>query len=165
MTNSLRGVNPANGIVIYYNLPELAKDQHIELTITDATGKPVNRFSSKKNEDFQKYDGGPSAPPTLSKDKGLNRFVWNMRYAGMPGIPTAYIEGSYRGHKAIPGQYKLTLAITAVPSSAAEAKEGNPKRERGKETTNKPAPTAFDPITTTAEILANPHTPPTTAAN
>ena len=29
----------------------------------------------------------------------------------MPGIPTAYIEASYRGHKATPGKYKLTLEV------------------------------------------------------
>ena len=29
----------------------------------------------------------------------------------MPGIPTAYIEGSYRRHKAIPGKYTATLTV------------------------------------------------------
>ena len=110
-THPLRGVNPANGIVIYYNLPSLKDDQHIELTITDAKNRPVNRFVSTTDEDFRKYDGGPSPAPTLSKKAGLNRFVWDMRYVGMPGIPTAYIEASYRGHKAIPGRYQLTLRL------------------------------------------------------
>ena len=197
-SNSLRGVNPANGIVIYYNLPELTNDQHIELQITDpsADGKVVNTFTSKKADDFKKYDGGPSAPPTLSKDKGLNRFVWNMRYQGMPGIPTAYIEGSYRGHKAIPGQYKLTLKITDAPPKTDAAKEDagvagvgarnernpgtstnpNPKRKRGDDQDNnnptepsstssvQPQPPAFEPVTTTAEILANPLYPTTEKA-
>mgnify|MGYP000663406990 CR=1 FL=1 len=45
----------------------------------------------------------------FSPKKGMNRFVWDMRYPTMPGIPTAYIEGSYRGHKVIPGTYSLTL--------------------------------------------------------
>ena len=189
-TNPLRGVNPANGIVIYYNLPKLTKDQHIELQITDTTDEAnlINSFTSKKDEDFQKYDGGPSAPPTLSKDKGLNRFVWNMRYAGMPGIPKAYIEGSYRGHKAIPGKYNLTLKITTAPAKkeprvagvgarnernpGTSAKE-NPKRNQEKDTPEKgttgasptssvqPSPPTFKPITTTAEILANPLYPTT----
>ena len=105
----LTGVNPANGIVVYYNLPELKEDQHIEIQIHDAKGNMVNQFTSKKNKQFKRYAGGPSPEPVLSKKKGLNRFVWDMRFAGMPGIPTAYIEGSYRGHKAIPGVYSVKL--------------------------------------------------------
>ena len=105
----LTGVNPANGIVIYYNLPELEEEQHIELEILDQNGKLLNRFSSKKNETFKRYPGGPSPAPVLSKETGMNRFVWNMRYTGMPGIPTAYLEGSYSGHKAIPGPYQVKL--------------------------------------------------------
>ena len=34
-----------------------------------------------------------------------------MRYQTMPGIPVAYIEASYRGHKAIPGDYELKLKL------------------------------------------------------
>lgn len=123
----LQGVNPANGVVIYYNLPRLDKDQHVELLITDAAGNPVNRFRSQKDENFQKYAGGPSAPPVLSKDEGLNRFVWNMRHAGMPGIPQAYIEASYRGHKAIPGQYQLTLKLADRTREAAAKILSNPR--------------------------------------
>jgi photosystem II stability/assembly factor-like uncharacterized protein len=107
--NKFRGVNPANGIVLYYQLPELKKEEDITLDIADADGKPVRSFSSKKDSSFKKWDGGPSAEPTLSKSKGLNRFVWNMRYATIPGVPNVYIEGSYEGHKAVPGKYKFTL--------------------------------------------------------
>jgi photosystem II stability/assembly factor-like uncharacterized protein len=108
-SHPMRGVNPANGIVVYYNLPKLEKDQHIHLEIRDSNDELVNEFSSKKDEAFQKYDGGPSAATLISKDEGMNRFVWNMRYNTMPGIPTAYIEGSYRRHKVIPGTYKAIL--------------------------------------------------------
>ena len=107
--SSLQGVNPANGVVIYYNLPEIPEEEHIEIQITDANGKSVNGYSSKADKSFKRYPGGPSPASKLPKKKGLNRFVWNMRYQTMPGIPTAYIEGSYRGHKAIPGTYTLTL--------------------------------------------------------
>lgn len=110
-THPLRGVNPANGIVVYYNLPKLPEDQHVELQITDASGQLVNRYTSKKDEDYTKYDGGPPAQPRLSRDQSLNRFVWDMRYPIMPGIPRAYIEGSYRGHKASPGRYQLRLTV------------------------------------------------------
>jgi photosystem II stability/assembly factor-like uncharacterized protein len=116
-----RGVNPANGIVIYYRLPELEKTDDITLEIADASGKPVRAFSSKKDADFKKWDGGPSADPVPPKSKGLNRFVWDMRYPTIPGVPGVYIEGSYRGHKAIPGTYRFTLKVgDKTTSSNAE---------------------------------------------
>jgi photosystem II stability/assembly factor-like uncharacterized protein len=106
-----RGVNPANGIALYYRLPELAKADDITLEITDAAGKPVRAFTSKKVPDFKKWDGGPSAEPVLPKSKGLNRFVWDMRYPTMPGVPGVFIEASYGGHKAIPGKYRFALKV------------------------------------------------------
>jgi hypothetical protein len=111
-TNRFRGVNPASGIVVYYNLPELKKDDQITLEIKDSDGNLVREFLSKEK--------------ALTKNKGLNRFVWDMRYADMPKIPDVYIEASFSGHKAIPGKYTATL------------KFGDQK------------------VSTTAEILANP---------
>jgi len=106
-----RGVNPANGITLYYRLPELEKTDEVTLEIADASGNPVRTFLSKKNEDFKKWDGGPSADPVLPASKGLNRFVWDMRYPTITGVPGVFIEGSYRGHKAIPGKYRFTLKV------------------------------------------------------
>ncbi len=106
--NRARGVNPANGIVLYYHLPELKKTDEITLEVADADGKVVRTFSSKK-ADFKKWDGGPGAEPTLDKSAGLNRFVWDMRHPTMPGVPGVYIEAGYDGHKAIPGKYRFTL--------------------------------------------------------
>lgn len=110
-SNPLQGVNPANGIVVYYNLPKLAKNQQVKLVVQDAAGEVVNTFSSEKDKTFKSYEGGPPSPTVLPKQEGLNRFVWDMRYPNMPGIPEAYIEASYRGHKAVPGTYQFLLSI------------------------------------------------------
>ncbi len=104
-----RGVNPANGIVLYYRLPELQKTDEVTIEVTDATGTLVRAFSSKKDESFKKWDGGPGAEPVVPAAKGLNRFVWDMRYPTIPGVPAVYIEASYRGHKARPGTYRFRL--------------------------------------------------------
>ena len=106
---SFKGVNPASGMVIYYNLPKLDKEEVVTLEILDARGDLVNRFSSEEDSTHVKYEGGPSKKKVITKNKGLNRFVWNLRYEMLPGIPKAYIEGSYSGHKAIPGAYRLRL--------------------------------------------------------
>jgi hypothetical protein len=124
--NTFRGVNPATGVVVYYQLPELKKDDEITMEIKDSAGNVVRNFSSKADEKFIRYDSGPRPNPTLPKAKGLNRFVWDMRYASMVGVPNVRIEGGFGAHKAIPGKYSITVK---TPSQT---------------------------LTTEAEILANP---------
>jgi len=103
-----RGINPANGIVIYYTLPKDSSE--ITLDIKDANGKVVRTLSSKPDESFKRYDGGPRAEPTLPNKKGLNRFVWDMRAEPMNGVQNVYIESSYSGHKVHPGKYILSMS-------------------------------------------------------
>jgi photosystem II stability/assembly factor-like uncharacterized protein len=109
--NALRGVNPATGVVVYYQLPELKKTDEISMEIKDAAGNIVRSFSSKADEKYTKYDGAPKPEPLLPKAKGLNRFVWDMRYSTMPGVPLVRIEGSYAGHKGPPGKYSITVKM------------------------------------------------------
>ena len=109
--NTFRGVNPSTGVVVYYQLPELKKTDEIKMEIKDSGGNLVRSFSSKADEKFKRYDGGPRPSPLLPKAKGLNRFVWDMRYETMPGIPDVRIEGSWPGHKASPGKYSITLKL------------------------------------------------------
>ncbi|OZV68146.1 WD40/YVTN/BNR-like repeat-containing protein [Winogradskyella aurantia] len=108
-TDDSQGVNPANGVVLYYFLPADLKDEVLTLVIKDKDGNVVRTFSSKTDSDFIEYPGGPSPEPVLSTKAGLNRFVWDMRHTSLPGAPTAYIEGSFRGHKAIPNAYTASL--------------------------------------------------------
>jgi hypothetical protein len=140
-THPLHGVNPANGIVIYYNLPDLPEQCYLELSIDDGSGQPVNSFLSKKDESFVKYAGGPPQAPVLPMEKGLNRFVWDMRHGTLPGIPEAYIEASYRGHKAIPGKYRLRMTIVGEAEEKGDAEVDLPE---------------LGELSTTAEILPNP---------
>ena len=109
-TDLLQGVNPASGMVFYYNLPKLQNSEEVKLTISDLNGKIVNTFSSISDSTYVDYEGGPPKKNILSSNKGINRFVWDLRYSLLKGIPEAYIEGSFRGHKAIPGSYKVSLS-------------------------------------------------------
>ncbi|MEO1526220.1 MAG: glycosyl hydrolase [Planctomycetota bacterium] len=127
--SSLSGVNPANGLVLYYRLPELADEDHIELEIRDSNGELVNRLTSKKDDSFVDYAGGPPSPTVLPKSEGLNRFVWNLRYPTMPGIPKAYIEASYRGHKAIPGDYSVRLSLKPAKKENEEGDQDKEEKE------------------------------------
>ncbi|MEM6319198.1 MAG: glycosyl hydrolase [Bacteroidota bacterium] len=108
-TNPLSGVNPANGAVIYYHLPKTAEAVTLTMEISDVQGNIIRTFSSAKDTNYKSYAGGPPANPKLGTSEGLNRFVWDLRHSIMAGAPDAYIEGSYRGHKVIPGTYTIVL--------------------------------------------------------
>jgi photosystem II stability/assembly factor-like uncharacterized protein len=132
--NLTAGVNPANGIVLYYHLTEAQKDATLTLEVKDAAGNLVRIFSSQKDSLYRSWEGGPGPDPTLSNQPGLNRFVWNMRYPTMTGVADAYYEASFSGHKASPGTYTFTLRAGSQQA------------------------------TTTADILANPLYPADMAA-
>ena len=104
-TNPYRGVNPATGLVVYYQLPELKSSESVIMEIKDAQGNLVRSFSSVKDT----TNSAQSSDPLLGKSKGLNRFVWNLRYPTIASVPGVYIESSFRGHKASPGKYSITL--------------------------------------------------------
>ncbi|MDF0706749.1 VPS10 domain-containing protein [Flagellimonas okinawensis] len=109
-TNPFEGVNPANGMVIYYNLPEQMDSTEVTMEITDSKGRAVRSFSSKKNESYIPHNGGGAPPkPVLGMDKGLNRFVWDLKTPIVPGIPGVYIEADFTGHKVPPGYYTIKI--------------------------------------------------------
>ena len=124
--NTFRGVNPATGLVVYYQLPELKKDDVITMEIKDSVGNVVRTFSSKADEKFVTYENNPRPDPLLSKNKGLNRFVWDLRYPSMLGVPNVRIEGSFAAHKAIPGKYTITLKTPAQSLSTDAEILANP---------------------------------------
>lgn len=126
--NTLSGVNPANGMVLHYELPKLGDSVAVTMNIKDANGTIVRSFSSEKDKDYVPHNGGgPRPAPTLSKKEGLNRFVWDMRTGILPGVPGTYIESRFSGHRVPPGSYSIEIAsgdktaktegmITAVPT-------------------------------------------------
>ncbi|CAH1001891.1 Ycf48-like protein [Neolewinella maritima] len=124
-THPTRGVNPATGVVFYYSLPESADSTELTLVITDSTGAEVRRLSSKPAAVAQ-FPGGPPAAIELPAAAGLNRFVWDMRYPDMVAAPTAYIEGSFRGHRVAPGTYTAVLERGGERSSATVTIAANP---------------------------------------
>lgn len=111
-TSSFEGVNPANGMVIYYELPKLKDSVPISLDILNNSGKLIRSFSSEKDKTYKpNKGGGPPPAPILSKKKGLNRFVWDMRMPIMKGIPNVYIEADFRGHRMPPENYTIKLRV------------------------------------------------------
>ena len=50
--------------------------------------------------------------PVAETKKGMNRFVWNMRYPDAKKVPNAVMWGGrHIGPKAVPGEYKVKMTI------------------------------------------------------
>jgi hypothetical protein len=113
--------NPPDGAIIYYYLKSVPSNP-LTLEIHDAQGKVVRRFNSLT----------PAADSTsknrLSKEVGLNRFAWDLRYEppqvlndSSSGGPQEHVEHTNSGREApadaereqllgplaVPGQYEL----------------------------------------------------------
>ncbi|SNR15779.1 VPS10 domain-containing protein [Tenacibaculum jejuense] len=121
------GVNPANGIELYYDLPSIDKSKPVTLTVLDDKGKTINTYTSESDKNYIPHNGG-GAPraPRLSKKKGLNRFVWNMQHKIVPGIPKVYIEANFRGHRVAPGTYTMKLSYDGKTYTTTAIIKENP---------------------------------------
>lgn len=126
-TQDFTGVNPANGLVVYYELPDLADSSEVRLKIYNQKKELVRSYSSTADSTYSAYEGGPPAAPVLSRKSGLNRFVWDLRYPIMPGVENVYLEASFRGHKVYPGEYTLEMEVGGNTYTAKGIIKPNPR--------------------------------------
>ena len=103
--------NPPDGVILYYYLKSVPSSP-ITIEIHDARGKLVRRFTSatpapdKTIKNAPDYWFGPL--PALTKDAGLNRFVWDLHYD-----PPAALQYGYYGNLLDFVEY--TLSDHAIP--------------------------------------------------
>ena len=109
------GQNPAPGATICYYLAKKPAGP-VTLRFYTASGQLVKEISSEptaaqKAEMAAAGGGGFRRGPALAPAKeGLNRFLWNMRYADATGFPGLLMwAGSLTGPEIVPGQYKVEL--------------------------------------------------------
>src|SRR6185369_7231821 len=105
---------PPAGARIDYYLTSASGE--VKLEILDATGATVRSYSSAATSSAPAGRGGgrrggglPSALPTKV---GMNRFVWDLRYAGGPVSSGGDMEGGGfggGGPMAAPGAYRARL--------------------------------------------------------
>jgi len=109
---------PAMGARIDYYLASPPSD--VKLEILDLTGTVVRSYSSAApaaapagRSGGRRGGGLPSALPTKV---GMNRFVWDLRYAGGPATAGDGEGGGFGGGGPIvpPGSYKARLAVGGV---------------------------------------------------
>ncbi len=129
MTDKLNGANPPAGVVVDYYLAsgtapsadekadsaDAHSSKRVQIEILDAAGKVIRTFPDPYQPKKEKGDDddfrGPK-PVALTANAGLNRFVWDMRYAGSPAIPkTAMWAASLQGPIALPGNYQVRVTV------------------------------------------------------
>ena len=109
-----RGENPPNGAAIYYTLSDVPAGE-VTIEILDAKGERIQLFSSEREPapslpadrilDFRASDGDRLVP----KARGMNRFVWDLRYPVVDVVPDAIVWGYHGGATAVPGRYQVKL--------------------------------------------------------
>lgn len=113
-----RAANPPNGAILYYSLRE-RPDSPITIEILDPAGNSVQSFSSEKKPApdlgalaaLAEFFGFSPIPSPLPAEPGLQRYVWNLRYAA-PKMPKgAVIFGIVQGPVAPPGTYQVKMSI------------------------------------------------------
>jgi photosystem II stability/assembly factor-like uncharacterized protein len=115
---SSAGTNPPTGVSIYYLVPSKPDSIKLTMEILDDKGQLVRSYSTKPDKKFVKFMGGPEANPLLPNKPGLNRSVWDLRYATLPAVDDVFIEGSYQGRKVAPGKYRVRLKKDSTEKTA-----------------------------------------------
>ncbi len=106
------GTNPPSGVLIDYSLKAEPKDD-VTMQVLDAKGQVIRKYSSKENKEGGETPGPfGQAEPVLPKKAGLNRFLWDMRFATPREIPGAvYDNGRPSGVLVLPGKYAVKLTV------------------------------------------------------
>lgn len=100
------GQNHPNGVMIHYFLADTAKTK-ATLEITEMDGTLIKKFSTKPDKKAKEEE--------IKIKPGLNRFVWNMRYADAEGFDGLIMwSGRLTGPKAAPGNYKAKLTVNGT---------------------------------------------------
>jgi len=127
------GQNPPAGVLIDYYLAA-APAGPVTLEIADGSGSVVRHLSSatqKAAEQPPEWPDQVHPVDTLPAVKGMNRFVWDLRYDDPAQIPDAFYAGlPPRGPLILPGAYTLRLVYGGETHSAPLTISADP-RDRG----------------------------------
>lgn len=107
------GKNHPGGVMVHFYLKDTAKAV-VSLEILEMDGKLIKKFATKPDKKAKEEQ--------LKMKPGMNRHVWNMRYADAEGFDGIIMwAASLTGPKAIPGRYKAKLTVS-LPTGQAGGK-------------------------------------------
>jgi photosystem II stability/assembly factor-like uncharacterized protein len=99
------GINHPNGVMIHYFVKDTTK-LVASLEILESSGKLIKKFATKPDKKAKEKEDELKLKP------GMNRQVWNMRYADAEGFDGLIMwAASLTGPKAMPGTYKARLTV------------------------------------------------------
>jgi Uncharacterized protein related to plant photosystem II stability/assembly factor len=97
------GKNHPNGVMIHYFIKDTTKAV-VSMEIMEKGGTLIKKFSTKPDKKAKEEQ--------MRTKPGMNRFIWNMRYADAEGFDGLIMwAGSLTGPKAVPGIYKARLKV------------------------------------------------------
>lgn len=113
------GMNPPVGVVFNYSLAEEpGEETGMSLQVFESRAeKPIWTWTRKpgQTDEDEAKEQDPNEPPdtrVLTAEKGLNRFVWDLRYPGMDRFDKLIMWADMKeGPRAIPGNYRATLTV------------------------------------------------------
>ena len=121
-TSRTAGTNHSGGVNIYYYIKELKEKDVASISIFDANDNLIKKFSTKPDKD--KKEG------KLNIEEGNNIFNWNMMYDGAESVKGMILWwASLSGPMALPGNYKVELAVNDVKKSQDFTIVKNPMSE------------------------------------
>ncbi len=116
------GENAPNGVLLHYVLQDTTTKE-LRVVIRTETGDSVIAFSSKVDPKGEPFTADNTfhvdslhrvSGDALTLRKGLNRFVWDMRWPGAEDLPGALLwGGGTEGPLALPGRYTATYSLGA----------------------------------------------------
>jgi hypothetical protein len=105
------GENPPDGAILDYFLKSPPQGE-ITLDIFDVGHSLVRHYSSTPSPEEKLFANAPSywfaPPPVLTRNAGVNRFVWDLRYPAPPALTYGYFG-------ALLEYVEYTLADYAIP--------------------------------------------------
>lgn len=115
------GKNPQSGVTFDYFLPDELPDS-VELVVEILANEEVIRtYSSKKDETFKTWQGGPPASPLLPVKKGVNRFTWDFKRATLPAVDGVFAFGDYSGSRVAPGTFGIRMFVVGEDTLSTAA--------------------------------------------
>lgn len=119
------GTNPPSGVIFHYLLDETTRDSlaavenpiKMKLAILEPDGDVIRTFERKVEKEAPKKSGRDEDDEEedlrlLESKAGLNRFVWDLRYAGPKDFPGMILWNDVdEGPMAVPGTYRARLTV------------------------------------------------------
>jgi photosystem II stability/assembly factor-like uncharacterized protein len=100
------GRNHTNGVMIHYYLKDTTNAK-ASIEIMEANGTLIKKFATKPDKKAKEEE--------IKIKPGMNRFVWNMRYADAETFDGIIMwAASVTGPKAMPGMYKAKVTVNGV---------------------------------------------------